>query len=723
MSRRERHRRRRRNKGGPHRAILLTTALVVTVIAIVGLASVGYVVSIAASAPDLSKLKPKDQGATSVVYAANGDRLGFIRSDVLRTPIASSEIPQTLKDGTVAIEDRRFYAHKGVDPEGVVRAAMKNFNSGKTVEGGSTLTMQLIKNLYTEDRTKDFKRKIREARLASDLEKEHPGRKGKNWILTQYINNVPYGTVGGQNAIGIQAAARIYFDKPAKRLKLHEAAMLAGLPQAPSDYSPFLHPDRALARRNDVLRQMAAEGYVQQSTAERAMEMPLGVEKSHYYTFRREGYFFEYVRKELAARYGERRVRRGGLSVWTTADTKLQDAARAAMAGRLGDPSRAAAIVSIDPRNGYLRAMATSRKYGDLKFNIATQGRRQAGSTFKPVVLMAALRQGIDPRTTSYDSKPLKFNDPTYGPIDVANFGNSYGGRRNLIEGIVRSDNSVFQQLDLDVGPDKVRQTAYDLGITTKLEAVPAEGLGGIGRGIAPFELARAYTTIASGGWRYKVKAITKVCFRETHKCDDLSKPQRTRAFQDGVTDQATQILRQNIQRGTGTAANIGCPAAGKTGTTDKNTDAWFAGFTPRLATVTWLGDPYRLVPMPGITGGTFPAQMWKAYMEVAKGKYCGDFPKPKVPFKAAPFFGRYSKTGVRNNKAPYPGAPGTPGVAGGGTGGTRRYPSGAYESTPQKAPDVKTPAKDAPKAPSATPAPEPQTPPQPDGGGAQAPG
>lgn len=715
MSRRERQRRRRRNKGGPHRAILLTLALLVTVVAIAGLASVGYVVSIAASAPDLSKLKPKDQGATSVVYAANGDRLGFIRSDVLRTPIASSEIPQTVKDATIAIEDKRFYQHKGVDAEGVVRAAVKNFNSGRTVEGGSTLTMQLIKNLYTEDRTKAFKRKIREARLASDLEKRHRGRAGKNWILNKYINNVPYGTVGGQNAIGIQAAARIYFNKPAKKLELHEAAMLAGLPQAPSDYSPFLQPGRAEARRNDVLRNMALEGYVQESTARRAMAMPLGVEKSRYYTFRREGYFFEYVRKELVAKYGEKVVRRGGLSVWTTADTKLQDAARAAMAGRLGDPSRAAAVVSIDPRTGYLKAMATSRKYGDLKFNVAAQGKRQAGSTFKTVVLLAALRRGIDPKSTSYDSKPLKFEDPTYGPIEVANYSNSYGGRRNLIEGTIKSDNSVFQQLDLDVGPDKVRQTAYDLGITTKLDAFPSEGLGGIGRGISPLELARAYTTIASGGWRYKVKAITKVCHRDTGKCDDLSKPQRTRAFEDGVTDQATEILEANIKRGTGTRADIGCPAAGKTGTTDKNTDAWFAGYTPRLATVTWLGDPYRLVPMPNMTGGQNPADMWKAYMDVAKGKFCGDFPKPKVPFKSAPFFGRYSRTGVRNNRAAR--------VPNAGTGGVgQRYSPEIYESPPQEAPKTKDTPKSGPETPEAAPTPAPGTPAGPGGGGAEAP-
>ena len=203
MSRRERQRRRRRSQGGPHRIIFLTLGLVATGLTIGGLAVIGWVVGVATSAPDLENLKPVDQGASSAVFAANGERLGFIQSSILRTPVPSSEIPQTAKDATVAIEDKRFYEHKGVDFEGVVRAAIKNLDSGKTVQGGSTLTMQLIRNLYNQDRSKSFKRKIREAKLAQELEDKHPGMVGKKWVLVKYLNNVPYGTVGGQSAIGI----------------------------------------------------------------------------------------------------------------------------------------------------------------------------------------------------------------------------------------------------------------------------------------------------------------------------------------------------------------------------------------------------------------------------------------------------------------------------------------------------------------------------------------
>ncbi|MBI5106318.1 MAG: transglycosylase domain-containing protein, partial [Solirubrobacterales bacterium] len=239
MSRRERQRRRRRNKGGPARPLFLGLGIITTFIALGVLGVVGWIVSVATSAPDLDTLKPQDQGAVSVVYAGDGKtKLGYIESDVLRTPVPSEQIPDLMREATVAIEDRRFFDHKGVDFEGVVRAAVKNLESKDDVQGGSTLTMQLIRNLYTKDRARDgvegYKRKIREAKLAEELEDRHPGRKGKLWVLNKYINNVPYGTVGGQTAVGAQAAARVFFDKPASELKLHEAALLAGLPQAPS---------------------------------------------------------------------------------------------------------------------------------------------------------------------------------------------------------------------------------------------------------------------------------------------------------------------------------------------------------------------------------------------------------------------------------------------------------------------------------------------------------
>src|SRR3954470_11200769 len=272
MSRRERQRRRRRNKGGPARPVFLALGVLFTLAALGVLGVVGWVVSVATSGPSLDSLKPQDQGATSVVYAADGQRLGFIQADVLRTPITSRAIPQNVRDATVAIEDRRFFQHKGVDFEGVVRAAVKNLESKNDVQGGSTLTMQLIRNLYTKNNTRKgvegYKRKIREAKLAEELENNPPGRSGKDWILNKYVNNVPYGTVGGQTAVGIQAASRVFFHKPASKLTpaargflakpaptltLPEAALLAGLPQAPSEYNPFLNPQKARARRADVL--------------------------------------------------------------------------------------------------------------------------------------------------------------------------------------------------------------------------------------------------------------------------------------------------------------------------------------------------------------------------------------------------------------------------------------------------------------------------------------
>jgi penicillin-binding protein 1A len=715
MSRRERQRRRRRSKGGPHRIIFMTLGVLLAGVIIAGLSAVGWVVSVASTAPSLDTRKPINLGATSGVYAADGTRLGFIQADILRTPVTSSEIPQNIKDATVAVEDRRFYQHKGVDFEGVIRAALKNLESRHDVQGGSTLTMQLVRNLYTGEKVRSgiagYKRKIREAKLAEDLENIHPGRQGKQWILNKYLNSVPYGTVGGQTAVGIQAAARIFFNKPASKLKLREAALLAGLPQAPSDYNPFLAPNRARARRNDVLQRMADQGYITQATADRTKAMGLGVQHSRFYTERREGYFFDFVKQELINKYGLDKVRRGGLRIDTTIDLRLQKAARKAMDGQLGAPDRSAAIVTIDPKTGYIKAMASSSKYGDSKFNLAAQGHRQPGSTFKVMVLMTALRRGIDPNRTSYTSKPLAAGWlPTAPTYAVKTYANTYKGRINLVQATLASDNSVYAQLDADLGPEAVRQTAYDLGVKTKLNAYPAEGLGGLTQGVSPLEMADAYATIASGGWRNRPIAISKVTFPDGH-VDDLGKPRRHKAFPDGVTYEATKILQQNVLRGTGfpNATAIGCPAAGKTGTTDKNTDAWFVGFTPKLATAVWLGHANSRVEMPGITGGTIPAKIWGRYMKVARGSFCGDFPQPRVPFVPAPFFGKYSTGSAGTPTSTYPGGtyPGATGPATGGTqsggtqsggtqdngtGGGQKYPPQFYQSPPQPPPATTTP-------------------------------
>src|SRR3954469_5644009 len=280
MFRRERQRRRKRHRGGgSSRVAFLVLGVVTTTAAIGALAVAGWVIGMMASAPELNTIKPVEQGQSSVVYAADNQRLGFIQADTLRTPVPREAIPTNVRNATVAIEDRRFYSHKGVDVEGVFRAAVKNISSHRTVEGGSTLTMQLIKNLYDPGKQRTFTRKVREAKLAQELENEHPGIEGKRWILDRYLNSVPYGTIGGQTAVGVQAAARMYFAKPASRLTLPEAALLAGLPQAPSLYNPFRDEQRALTRRNEVLRAMVRSGMIRPDTAAQAIASPLGVSR------------------------------------------------------------------------------------------------------------------------------------------------------------------------------------------------------------------------------------------------------------------------------------------------------------------------------------------------------------------------------------------------------------------------------------------------------------
>ncbi|GAC1440096.1 MAG: penicillin-binding protein 1A [Solirubrobacteraceae bacterium] len=676
-----------------------------------------YVVQIGDSVPPLGQLREIHNGASTILFAKDGTRLGVIRSDVLRSPVPSSAIPPILKQATVAIEDQRFYQHNGVDYTGILRAAVKDLSSGRTRQGGSTITMQLVRNLYINNEH-TFKRKIREAVIATRLEKAHD----KDWILTSYLNSVPYGTVGGQSAIGVQAAARIFYDKPAAALTLPQAALLAGLPQAPSSYNPFRSAQAARSRRNEVLGKMAQLRYITAEQAAHAEAAPLGLHHGKFYTARRESFFSDYVQKLLTARYGAATVLQGGLKVYTTIDLHLQQLARNAIAGQLnqpGDPS--SAVVSIDPRTGYIRAMAESAKYDKSQFNLAAQGHRQPGSTFKTMVLLTALRRGVDPNSTTYESKPLDFTDPIWGPIKVQTYSNSYKGTENIVQATLQSDNTIYQQLDLDVGPKNVKQTAIDAGVRSPLQGLPAEGLGGLGVGVTPLEMANAYATIADGGLRNKAIAVTKVAFPDGH-VDNLARPVRTRAFADGVTAEATNILKQNVQSGTGVAAGFGCPAAGKTGTTDNFTDAWFDGFTPHMSTVVWVGYPKGKVPMTSVhgisvAGGTFPAMIWHDYMKSAVGSDCSDFPAPTHPISYQPFSGRYAgnsppgpsgnTSGSNSNSGPSNGIPSAQNkhhhAGGGGTPAPHKSPG----TTPAPAP-----------SPSPAPAPAPNPAPQSPAGG-----
>jgi penicillin-binding protein 1A len=713
MTYRQRKQRRRR-RSRPGKPVFVGFAVIGTTIAIAALSAVGYVIAVAATAPALSELKPNDKGTNSVIFAADGSRLGYVKSDEIRTPIPWSEMPQDLRDATVAIEDENFYEHAGVDYGAIVRAGIKNLESGKSLQGGSTITQQLVRAIYIKDPQRNIQRKIREAKLASELEEE----RSKKWILENYLNDVPYGTVGGRTAIGVEAAAETFFDKHASDLTLPEAATLAGLPQAPSQYNPFHNETAALQRRNDVLTQMADNGYITPAERDEAIAAPLDVKQGTRYTRRREPYLFDYVQEQLIERYGVGVARRGGLEVHTTINPKMQDVAREAINSYYADPAGpSSAIVSIDPTNGEIRAMASSGSYQDRTFNLAAQGHRQPGSAFKTMVLTAAIRKGIDPDATSYTSKPLNLNDPKYGPWQVKTFGNSYAGTISLTRATLSSDNSVYAQLILDVGPEEVCKTAKLLGIVTKLDCYPAEGLGGLRLGVTPLEMSNAYATLAAGGIRHKPTAISRVVFPDG-KSENLAKSDGKRVLTDGQAYEVTRILEMNVQSGTGTAAGYGCPAAGKTGTTDEGKDAWFVGYTPKLASAVWVGYPDAGIAMPGAQGGTYAAPVWHAFMVNAHGEDCSDFPLPKEPAEFTPFFGKYASGGGSTSTGSYDYSSGGTYTEDGGstdTGtGTGDESSGAYEAPPQEAPEVAPP-------PQAAPAPAPQTG-TPGGGGVQSP-
>jgi penicillin-binding protein 1A len=360
----------------------------ISVVALLGLvvllSGIGYVAATVAQTPDIDEVPPLDKGESSLIFAADGSRLGYVQSDEIRTPVPNREIPRRLRQAAVAIEDERFFEHEGVDYEAIARAGVKNLSEGQTLQGGSTITQQLARALYIRDAERNVDRKIREAKLATDLEE----RRSKRWILREYLNSVPYGTINGKTALGVEAAAETYFSKHARDLTLGESALLAGLPQAPSQYNPLRSPSAARERRNEVLGQMARLGYISVERAERESRKPLRLDRGDRYTKRREPYFFDYVSEKLIEQYGASAYRRGGLKVYTTVNPKLQEAGRQAIQDKLfypGDPS--SAIVSIDPANGYIRAMAASGTYDERTFNLAAQGKRQPGRRSRPSCL------------------------------------------------------------------------------------------------------------------------------------------------------------------------------------------------------------------------------------------------------------------------------------------------------------------------------------------------
>jgi penicillin-binding protein 1A len=650
--RRRRRNRRRRDRAQSRRFILVSLLAIFLAGAAVLVAAAFTGAQAFKNSCSLESLRPVSIGQNSFVYAADNTVLGAIPAEKNRQPVALDQMSPLLAQATVAIEDRRFYSHSGIDYEGIVRAAVENLQSGEIVQGGSTLTQQLVRNLYIGSEV-SWERKTKEACLAIKLEEQGlpllwgaqprlAGAELKRWrkekILETYLNQVYFGS----HAYGAEAAAQTYFSKPAKKLDLVQAAMIAGLPQAPSVYDPFKKPEEALRRRNEVLAAMKDAGYIDLATYVDAVNTPLELKAGQRYTKIREPFFFSYVRELLIEKYGASTVRGGGLKVYTTINPRFQKLAVQAMRDALGQPGDpASAIVSINPKNGAIRAMTSAnpgRKAGE--FNLPVQGKRQSGSSFKTFVLVEAVRQGINPFSTSYLSAPLHWQpDPNSEAWDVATYSHSYLGSVPISTATLSSDNTVFARLTLDVGPENVVRTARRMGIKTKLLPVASIGLGS--NSVSVLEMASAYATLAAGGVFSEPMAIKKVVLAsgEVDRTARWGKPKRRRVLTDGQAMAVTQILQDNMTGGTGTGAYYGDPySAGKTGTTDEHVDAWFAGYTPRASTVVWVGYPNAQIEMNSVhgisvAGGTFPADIWHLFMQGAFGgmPYL-PWPEPKHP-------------------------------------------------------------------------------------------
>jgi penicillin-binding protein 1A len=632
-----RRRRRRVARRRGRRGVIAVLGVLVLLLAALGAGGTASVFAFGSSC-DLDSLRPVAIGQNSFVYANDGSLLGVIPAERNRQPVSLSRMSPWVAKATVAIEDRRFYEHGGLDPEGIARALWENFKAREVVQGGSTITQQLVRNLYPVSRERTVQRKLKEACLAIKLNRN----RSKDWILSTYINQVYYGNL----AYGIEAAAQTYFSKPAKWLSISEAALLAGLTQAPSAFDPFTNPRVARARRNQVLLAMRDIGAITPYQFARARKLPLRLKPGRLYQEIREPYFFGFVRDQLIDAYGAERVRSGGLRVYTTIIPRYQRLAERAIRETLTEPTDpAAAVISIDPRSGAIRAMAAvipGRRRNE--FNLLSQARRQPGSTFKTFVLTAAVEQGIDPAANSYVSAPFTYRPVENGNCDdgswwcVKTYDSSYAGWSTIERATLRSDNSVYAQLTLDVGPARVAATARKMGVRSPLDVkgayVPSMGLGSIA--VSPLDLASGYATLASGGIYSPPRAIRKVVLPNGKEDAGWAKSKRKRVLSDGVAYTVTKILEENMLYGTGTRAALGRPAAGKTGTTDRHADAWFAGYTPDLETTVWVGYTKGEIPMENVhgiavSGGSFPAEIWRLFMErVVANRPALDFQEPR---------------------------------------------------------------------------------------------
>ena len=572
---------------------------------------------------DLDRTYP-ELAENSYVYDANGNEIGEFPVVESRETVGFEGLGEHLPRAVIAVEDRRFYEHWGFDPEGLARAAWTDLRSWHVEEGGSTITEQLMKNLYVAEDERfetSFRRRFVQAALAFTYERQHT----KDEILTAYLNTVYF----GDGAYGAQTAAQTFFGKSARDLDLSEAATLAGYLHAPSTYVTWegdVLVDQARERRDRVLRLMQEQGMISVEEREKAEAAPLEFAPDPPPQDPAYTPFLEKVGREVEEELGPQALERGGLRIHTTMDPDLQHAAVETIQDVLpypNDPS--ASVVTVEPQTGAVRALAGQ----EGEFNLALDARRQPGSSFKPIVLAAALREGISPQST-YISRELnfQFQDEYY---EIHNYDFVERGEIPVSDAMAESDNTVFVQLAAEVGLYDVVETAEDLGITSHVDPYPSTAIGGLGTGVSPLDMASAYSTFAGGGIHrepYSIENIERNTYGKSETVFDHEiGGQRVLSGNEAAIE--TQVLRGVVEDGTATMFHdldeeIGHPSAGKTGTTDNFADAWYVGYTPRLCTSVWVGYPEGRKSLVGVhdvlepNGETFPMDIWSAYMAKA---------------------------------------------------------------------------------------------------------
>lgn len=592
--------------------ILQVTAGALVVLIVASLAFSLYLLRLSASLPDL-KADPREfkTAQTSIVYASDGSVLAQWHGVEDRTAVNFDDMPLYLRQAVISIEDRRFYQHHGVDLEGVARAFRTNAEKGKVAQGGSTITQQLVKILFTGgERT--LTRKIKEALLAYELE----AKANKDDVLETYLNTVYF----GNGYYGVESAAKHYFGKTTASIDLAESALLAAVIRSPGAYDPIDHPDAAIERRNLVLEQMRDQGYISVEEQRKAAKEPLDLAPPTEVA-QVAPYFVEYVKQFLIDRLGASKVYDGGLRVYTTLDPSLQQLAEQSAAQLPAPTDPEVALVSVRFSDGHVLAMVGGRDFKTNQFNLAVQGRRQPGSAFKPFVLVTALAQGMAPdqpfSAAPYD---VKVKD---GVWHVDNYENTFtSGSMSLRAATNWSVNAVYARLIMQVGPKNVVKMARKMGIESPLEANPAIALGGLRHGVSPLEMASAYGTMANGGMHVAPTGITKVT-DSRGKVIYQTKAVSEKAIDQQVAVTASLMLHDVVEAGTGQEARIDAWAAGKTGTTQSYRDAWFVGWSGDVCTAVWVGNREAQVDMLNVhgikvTGGSFPARIWKQYMQQA---------------------------------------------------------------------------------------------------------